>query len=468
MLRAPSRLAQAAAALTLCAGASANAAGRAASVSLKTGEETVQVRLAASNTAAMHRVALPSSAAVLKVSNLEGTLEILTKSGGQIISHPPGMDVTPCEQRDRALIFDCSTALFQASLTKVKGVVYLDLRLLRGLPATEGPDGPPRLPFSPAETGLGGACPGDSAASRGECAWQSGDLDVAAAWLTMAANQPNLRRYVALRLGDIALRRGDADLALSHFQVAAGDGFWGRLASMRSSELTGKGLRNEHLGQYDSVGLPPSLRTEMQLRRLRALALTRRWDEALPMIAPLATTTCAELPDNFCHRIVLAALHRKDAPRELALEAYLSLPLRTRGPLASELALAAAAAAGALGAPQFGATLLSATVREVDAADLERHLRLAFNLYLAAGDPVRAQVIADYALARLATVKKSSAASPWLVVLPEPTPEPALVSGPTQLALGLDPAQTLSAQALLAVANSTLLRARQVPAKGRK
>jgi hypothetical protein len=461
-----SATAAAAAALTVCAGAFASAA---ASVSVTTGEEVARTRIAASNTAAMHRVALPASAAVLKVSNLEGTLEILTKSGAPITSHLPGMDVTPCEQRDRALAFDCSTALFEASLITVKGVVYLDLRLLRGLPTADGPDGPPRLPFSPEETGLGGACPGTTPASRGECAYQSGDLDVAVAWLTMAANQPNFRRYATLRFGDISLRRGDADLAISYYRLVSSDGFWGRLASMRISELTGQGLRDERLDQYDSVGLPPSLHTEMTVRNMRALALLRRWSDVLPMIAPLATTTCAEMPDHFCHRLVLAALHRKDAPRELALEAYLSLPIRTRGPLASELALAAANAAGALGAPQFGATLLAATVREVEPADLERHLRLAFNLYLSASDPVRAQVIADYAIARLPKGSKAAQPSAWVVALPEPLPEQsALEPAPSQLALGLDPAQTVSAKALLAIANSTLFRARQVPVKGRK
>ena len=169
---------------------------------------------------------------------------------------------------------------------------------------------------------------------------------------------------------------------------------------------------------------------------------------------------------------MLAALHRKDASRELALEAYLSLPVRTRGPFASELALAAAKAASALGAPQFGATLLAATVREVEPAELERHLRLAFDLYLVAGDAVRAQVIADYAIATLGAAKKGSKAalpSAWVVTLPEPAPEQsAQEPAPSQLALGLDPAQTVSAQALLAVANSTLFRARQVPVKGRK
>jgi hypothetical protein len=203
---------------------------------------------------------------------------------------------------------------------------------------------------------------------------------------------------------------------------------------------------------------------------MRALALTRRWEEVLPMIAPLASTTCAALNDHFCHRLVLAALHRKDGPKELALEAYLALPIRTRGPLATELALAAANAAGALGAPGFGATLLSATVREVEDDAIERHLRLAFDLYLAAGDPVRAQVIADYAVARLPRGSRAAQPSAWQVTAPEPRQDPvaALGPAPTALALGLDPAQTVSAEALLAIANSTLFRARQAPVKGRK
>ena len=429
-------------------------------------------KISASNTAAMHRVALPASAAQLRVSNLEGTLEILTRSGAPIVSHLPGMAGTPCEQRDRALAYDCSTALFEASLVTLKGVVYLDLRLLRGLPAAEGLDGPPRLPFPPQEVGLGAACPGNSAPSRAECAWQSGDLDVAEAYLALAANQPNFRRFAALRLGDLAQRRGDADLALASYRLVAGEGFWGRLASARISELTGFGLFDLRLEQYDTVGLPAPLRTDMEVRLMRALALTRRWEEVLPMIAPRAASTCAALPDHFCSRLVLAALHSKAAPKELALEAYLSLPVRTRGPMAAELALAAASAAGSLGAPAFGATLLAATVREVEAQDLQRHLRTAFNLYLAAGDLVRAQVIADYAVARLGAINKGSkAAQPaaWALELPGVGPDSAATQpAPTALAMGLDPAQRISAEALLAIANSTLFRARQVAVKGRK
>jgi hypothetical protein len=444
-------------ALALAHAASAANAGAAA--------EEPRPKIAISNTAAMHRVALPPESARLAVSNLEGTLEVQTRSGGPITSHLPGMDVTPCEQRGATLAYDCSTALFDAHLVTVKGVVYLDLRILRGLPTEDNLDGPPHLEWPPQEVGLGAACPGNTPAAKAECAFEAGDLEVATAWLTMAANQPGARRYAMLRSGDIALRKGDADEALADWRLVAGDGFWGRLATVRIAELTGLGLFDKRLDQYDWAGLPSALRTEMEIRQMRALALTRRWDEVLPLIAPMARTTCETLADHYCHRLVLAALHSRSAPKELAIEAYLSLPVRTRGPMASELALAAANAAGKLGAPSFGATLLSATVREVEPQELERHLRLAFDLYLQAGDAVRAQVIADYAVAHLPKGSKAAQPAAWAIKLPEKQPEP---QGPSQLALGLDPGQTLSAKALLEVANSTIFRARQqTPVKGK-
>ena len=418
-------------------------------------------RFSASSTAAAHRIPVPNGVVSVRLSLLEGRLELLGSDRHPVAAPVPGMEATPCRPvPGRAAVFSCPSALLDASLITVRGKRFLDLRELRGLPSGAGEEGPPTVRYAPEQVGLGEACPGDTAAARGECALEAGETALAEKHLTAATREEDFHRFAELRLGDISLARGDANRALAHWRGAAGAGPWGRVASVRILELTGVGLFAARLDAYDTTGLPDALRVEMELRLLRALALLRRWEEALPMVGALALTTCGAAPHNFCHRVLLAALHSEAAPRELALEAYLKLPVRTRGPMAAALARAAAAAAGELGAPRFGATLLSATVRETAPADLEAQLRQALALYLEAGDPVRAQVIADYALARLRRSAKPALSSSW--ELPAPAgaaPE----SAPAAAGHEAD-----AAAASIAIARSTLLRARRGAPRGRR
>ena len=422
-------------------------------------------RFSASNTAAAWRIAVPASVISLRLSALEGKLELLGSDRKPIAARLAELEATPCRQPDgRAAVFACSTARLDAALVTVRGKRFLDLRELRGLPSTAGDEGPPEARYPLDELGREESCPGESEAARGECAFQAGETALAEEHLTIAKAEEGFHRFSALRLGDLAIARGDADQALTWWREAVGAGPWGRLASVRVLELTGAGLSAATIDGYDTAGLPGALREELELRKLRALALLRRWDEALPMIGELAGTTCQSAPHHFCHLVLLAALRSPTASRELALEAYLKLPQRTRGPMAASLARAAAAAAGELGAPRFGATLLSATVRESAPSELVAQLKQAFDLYLAAGDTVRAQVIADYARTRLPRSAKGVHPAGWALpagsdAAPQPAPD-AVVAG----AAG----EAEAAAASLAVARSTLLRAQLVATGGRR
>ena len=421
-------------------------------------------RFSASNTAAAHRIAVPGGAISVRLSALEGTLELLGSDRNPLAARIADMGATPCRQAaGKTAVFTCSTALLDAALVTVRGKRYLDLRELRGLPSAAGDEGPPEVRYPLEQLGHDEACPGDSAAARGECAFEAGETARAEEFLTAAKGEEEVHRFSTLRLGDLAIARGDADQALGWWREAAGAGPWGRLATVRVLELTGIGLFAKYLDGYDTAGLPDALRRELELRRLRVLALLRRWDEALPLLGELAATTCETAPHHFCHRVLLAALRSPAASRELALEAYLKLPVRTRGPMAAPLARAAAAAAGELGAPRFGATLLAATVRESAPSELEAQLRQAFKLYVDAGDPVRAQVIADYAQSRLPGSSKGSQPAAW--PLSTAGAAPVAVS---DAALAGAASEADDAAASLAVARSTLLRARMVAAGGRR
>src|SRR5205814_8938620 len=70
----------------------------------------------------------------------------------------------------------CRTRRLDAVLGTEKGKTYLDIQELRGLPWRPGPAGPPPFFYEPYASGLGGRCPGDTPAARGECALRAGNL----------------------------------------------------------------------------------------------------------------------------------------------------------------------------------------------------------------------------------------------------------------------------------------------------
>jgi hypothetical protein len=99
-----------------------------------------------------------------------------------------------------------------------------------------------------------------------------------------------------------------------------------------------------------------------------------------------------------CRRMLLAVLQGTtgdDAMR--ALETYLGILDRHQGPLAMPLMRAAAEKSAEIGAPIFGANLMAANAPGAEGPGLGEHLLRTAELYIQAGDLVRARVVVDYA-----------------------------------------------------------------------
>ena len=413
---------------------------------------------AASTTATANRILLPPGPPITAVlSTFEGTLELRTASGAPWHAKL-NLIATPCHYADPAsdeVKLRCDNGRIDARVSEVNGRRFLDLRELRGLPNTVGDEGPPRVDYPPDLFGFGSACPGDTDAAKGECAYEKGDYAKAESLFTAALAQPESKRQVAaLRLGDLALRRRDPDRALMFFVKAGDQGMWGRMASERLCELTGACFDDAWMAEFDSAGMPDLLRDELELRRIRMEILLGRWGDAMDRLSQLIdreANICDGEIRPLCRRMTLAALRTRDCPREAALSTYLRLPEALHGALAVEMARAAAWDAGELGAPAYGAALLSATARFSSRADLLEHAREAIGLYLAADDPWRAHVIWSWATTRLTPTE--------IRQLPPDTLGPAPTAGPQAISadeIG-EPEQT---EAAIAISKSALARAR--------
>ena len=416
---------------------------------------------AASTTAAAHRIPLPDGAPLeLRLSNLEGTIEVRTRSGAPLHARL-SLFSTPCHAVDPArdeVILQCANGRIDASIANVKGHRYLDLRELRGLPTDAGDEGPPQIAYPPDLFGFGTACPGDTDAARGECAFDSGQDAKAEAAFRSALKQEATRRFAALRLGDLALRRRDPDTALLAYLQAGDQGLWGRLALERLCEMTGSCFDDGSMAVFDASGLPEPLRTELAMREIRMLFLLQRWGDATERLSNLLDVevgSCLGDTKMLCRRMTLAALRAPACPREAALSTYLRLPGFLGGPLAADLARAAAADSGELGAPAYGAALLSATVRLAARRDLLAHAQEAVDLYRSAGDPFRAHVMWSWASTHLSAQELREMPPDAPALAPQPPASP----GASPLAETAEFENDQGASAL-AIARSTLVRSK--------
>ncbi len=417
---------------------------------------------AASTTAAAHRIPLPDGAPLeLHLSNLQGTLEIRTRGGAPLHARL-SLFSTPCHAVDPArdeVILECANGRIDASIANVKGHRYLDLRELRGLPTDTGDEGPPQIAYPPDLFGFGAACPGDTDAARAECAFESGQDAKAEAAFQSALKQESTHRFAALRLGDLALRRHDPDTALLAYLQAGDQGLWGRLALERLCEMTGSCFDDSSMAVFDASGLPEPLRTELAMRQIRMLFLLQRWGEATERLSNLLDVEmglCLGDTKVLCRKMTLAALRAPACPREAALSTYLRLPGFLGGPLAAELARAAAADAGELGAPAYGAALLSSTVRLAARRDLLAHAQEAVLLYRSAGDPFRAHVMWSWASTHLSAQELRALPPDAPTIAPQPQAE-------SPAALPLTEAAAFESDqgaAALAVARSTVMRSK--------
>ncbi len=353
----------------------------------------------------VERVPLGSArATAVRVSALTRQIFVTPRAGelGALLKALRRSRICPTAEKQGAdAVLTCRSSKLDVALSE--GGRALDLRQLRGLPWRDAEDGPPRFTYDPAAVGLGGGCPGDTLAGRGECLLTAGDFEEAERLFTKALATSSEKAAAALRLGDLALRRNAVASALDFYEAAGASGPFGQLAVQRRHELLGLAEKELHL---DRDRVPEAMLPEVDLRRARSLAFAGRAGEAARLLAQRIgdqpTPALCAATDKLCRRLALVALTSQDrAARAEGLALYASLPARAAGALAAELAEAAADVAAELGAPLYGANALAATVSAAPPQALAHHLLRAAELFEEAGQPARRDVILEYARLRL-------------------------------------------------------------------
>jgi hypothetical protein len=309
------------------------------------------------------------------------------------------------------VLLRCRSKRLQASQVLEGGKAYIDIQELRGLPR-EGGDQRLDLFYDPALVGAGASCPGNTPAGRGECAYRDGKWKESEVQFKLGLESYD-RPMSALRMGDLAARRGDFNAAALMWNRAGTLGPFGRLAAARLCELRGGCMEGRASSLFDGGELQEPMRTELALRAARVDAFAGRHAKVLKRLTDVmdrpAAGGCVTVGPAFCRRLVSWALEEAgaDDARE-TLELYLSLPGRTGGPEAMQMGRAAAELAAKLGAPVFGGNLLASVAGAVSVADMPEHLLRTAELFLAGGDRPRAQLLLDYAETRLLPRELSS------------------------------------------------------------
>jgi hypothetical protein len=287
----------------------------------------------------------------------------------------------------------CRTPRIAARISKVGRRSILEVAALRTLPWM-GPDAPPLVPFDPKPSGLGESCPGSTASGRAECLLGRGDLTGARAALDEIVEGPP-RAHASLRLGDLDFLAGDLHAAAMRWGEVHGAP-WDRLAAIRLHELSPTHLAPpDYEALYSTGGLPAPLARDVTLRKARGLAFDGRLQDAVRL---LQARDCDGLP--VCLDILTLAM-RDPGPASIeALAVWAELTDRGSGRAELEAEGAAADVASRAGAPAFAANVLAAAVPRVPASALPAHLLRTAELFLAAGDTVRAGVVLEFARAR--------------------------------------------------------------------
>ena len=338
-----------------------------------------------------------------------------------------------------AIELGCRSRQLEAQLTAEGPVWYLDINELRGLPWREGPDAPPTYHYDPWRVGLGQSCPGRTPAVKGECLYKRGE-QLEAAMQFRAALDTSGRQLACIRLGDLAVASGDPSTAVGWYRRAGAFGVFGRIADGRLCELDGRCLDSSEsvMKAFDANGMPEPVRAEMMMRAARAEAYAGRVSSAARIIAKQSRehgmpSICREGGELLCRRLLLEAMREAStsalSPAALAgpkfklaeltsspdaheralrayheelLEAYLNIPSWEKGPLAVELAQAAAPLAVRMGAPGFAGNLLASLAPAVRDDQLSEHLLQAAETFLRGQNWPRARLVAEYARSRLA------------------------------------------------------------------
>jgi hypothetical protein len=338
---------------------------------------------------------------------MTGTLVL---RGVELEGKPPRL-CPRVSHKNGALELKCDTRRIWAALGRDARGSYVDLRELRGLTWDDAASRVPMRAWSMRAVAIPDACPGTTAAARGECALGRDELTVARAAWTEALDGPDLG-LAHLRLGDLAVRDGDIEAALKHYSSVSLSGVVGRIAMARGCELLGSCLSapsSQRVANAD--GLPAELARELHFHTLRRELGAGRDAHAMTfLLARLeADSGFCQGALLFCQKMLQAGLESSDTEARIgALSAFLTDKAR-HGPLEDALNEAASKAAVELGAPSFAAAILAANTPRVPKGALSDHLLEIITLYLSARDSVRANVVLEYADAKLGAFTQSPA-----------------------------------------------------------
>jgi hypothetical protein len=359
------------------------------------------------------------------------------------------------EARRGGVALRCTSRRLAAAVTQTAQGTFLDLRLLRGVARGPLADAVPLKPWALEDLGVREACPGTSDFAKAECLLGQGRVDEAAPLYTAALKGRDVL-LARVRLGDVALHRGDADGALSWFTSVKAAGSTRRLADLRACDLTGNCLQ---LPLPTVAALPASFELEASLHVLRYELSLERDKQAMERLVGLldARQPVCQRSRRFCQKAVTAALASDDGEAVmLALSVFTAARLG-EGVEGVEVSRAAATAAETAGAPAFAAAVLAATSARLPAVELDLHLQRVARLYLAAGDTVRAGTVVEYAAQKLPPSASRTRAWRALTEAVE-GPDAGPAGAPRTIAAQL-PHLTESVESARELARATLVRA---------
>lgn len=360
-------------------------------------------------TTAVERIALERTGPRVE-ARVDPLLRSIVLTGAKISGRLSSQLCPKQQLRGDRLELICTTRRLWATASEDERGAYLDVRALRGVTwHWERPAGIPLRTWPAEVLGLPERCPGLSEVVQAECLLDVGALFEAERLYTQGLSGPDAH-LARLRLGDLALLRGDAEGALGWYGKVASAGPVSRIAWLRGCDLTGACL-----GQKPPTleGLTGPIATEATLHVVRnelvvnhdLVAMQQLW-ALVEAGDPVCVTARA-----FCQKAVEAVLTDGDdeaVPVALAIFSHAGLG---DGPDAVEVSLAAADAAEATGAPGFAAAVLASVSGRLPASALDAHLQRVARLYLLANDAVRAGFVLEYAEQRLSPAVLRTA--PW-------------------------------------------------------
>lgn len=360
-------------------------------------------------TVAVDRVAVRRVSPQVSVETETMTGRVVLR-GLALAAKAPRLCPTVEKRKDGAVVLTCTSRRIWAGMGDDVRGSFIDLRQLTAISWAEPSAQLPMRPWPLKVSGIPDQCPGTNSAARAECAFDRGELEAAETGWKEALNGPDLS-LAHLRLGDLALSRGDVEAALKHYAATSPTGPVGRLAQVRSCELIGSCLsvtESARMGNTDAM--PPEIAREVVLHHIRRELVAGRDADAMTMLTAKLESDplfCEGVTLPLCQRMIEGGLTSNDVEARIsALSVFLSDKAR-RGPFELILNDEAATTARELGAPGFAASILASNTPRIPRAELSEHLLEIVRLYVAARDPVRAAVVLEYAEGKLGATTRA-------------------------------------------------------------